>query len=314
VAYDQNIKFIKPDSWSVQIETDRSYPELNNYLILENYGTLFFLKGPPYYLRVGNYLSQKVASDHYTIINVNTPFKAESIHQETGGAVETYLNRQVDWRFGGLQEEDYLKLTAPTDGSSEEDFAYQAYDRLIPRSGSAQASQSRSSSPGSYMAGTPTSKGSPALENAELFYPSYGYSVQLAALLGQPKLEKLSDINASLLYAKWAEPYYKILVGPFANRIEAEAVKRRFADQGYTSAFTVEEKQDAAYYWKLTNDLVNYPTPATYSDTAREVYLVRYGDTLTRIAAKFGLTVEQLKKLNKLTSDQIDVGQVLRVN
>jgi membrane-bound lytic murein transglycosylase D len=40
-------------------------------------------------------------------------------------------------------------------------------------------------------------------------------------------------------------------------------------------------------------------------------YKVKRGDTLTSIAAKFNLTVNDLKKWNKLTSSRLDIGQKL---
>jgi len=45
------------------------------------------------------------------------------------------------------------------------------------------------------------------------------------------------------------------------------------------------------------------PTPSSYK--------VKRGDTLTSIAARFNVTVNDLKKWNKLTSTRLDVGQKL---
>lgn len=45
-----------------------------------------------------------------------------------------------------------------------------------------------------------------------------------------------------------------------------------------------------------------------------KTYTVKKGDTLASIAEKFGVTVNQLKKWNKLKSDKITVGQVLKVS
>lgn len=53
----------------------------------------------------------------------------------------------------------------------------------------------------------------------------------------------------------------------------------------------------------------------TPPDTAATTYTVRPGDTLLRIAALYGTTVESLMKINQLTNpDQIKVGQVLKVS
>ncbi len=48
--------------------------------------------------------------------------------------------------------------------------------------------------------------------------------------------------------------------------------------------------------------------------TKTKTYTVKKGDTLASIADKFGVTVNQLKKWNKLKSDKITVGQVLKVS
>ena len=45
-----------------------------------------------------------------------------------------------------------------------------------------------------------------------------------------------------------------------------------------------------------------------------DTYMVKSGDTLYSIANKFGLTVNELKSLNNLTSDLLSIGQVLNVS
>jgi LysM repeat protein len=52
------------------------------------------------------------------------------------------------------------------------------------------------------------------------------------------------------------------------------------------------------------------PAPATPSS---KTYTVKSGDTLTKIAARFGTTAKRLRNLNNLSSDLIRVGQVLKL-
>ena len=43
------------------------------------------------------------------------------------------------------------------------------------------------------------------------------------------------------------------------------------------------------------------------------IYTVKAGDSLWKIASQYGLTVNQLKQLNNLTSDNLEIGQKLKV-
>jgi len=56
-----------------------------------------------------------------------------------------------------------------------------------------------------------------------------------------------------------------------------------------------------------------FPTATPWPESETHIYLVQAGDTLSIIAQKEGTTVALLKQLNGLTSDQITVGQSLRV-
>ena len=66
----------------------------------------------------------------------------------------------------------------------------------------------------------------------------------------------------------------------------------------------------------LTSDLINVgqvlKIPASQSGGYTE-YTVRSGDTLWLISRRFDTTVDAIKSLNGLTSDMLNIGQVLKI-
>ncbi|GGE42869.1 glucosaminidase domain-containing protein [Psychroflexus planctonicus] len=55
----------------------------------------------------------------------------------------------------------------------------------------------------------------------------------------------------------------------------------------------------------------NFPKPKNKVDTTTSVYYVKAGDTLYKISTQFNLTVDELKQLNQLESDNLNIGQKL---
>ncbi len=53
------------------------------------------------------------------------------------------------------------------------------------------------------------------------------------------------------------------------------------------------------------------PTPAGSVRSSPQTYVVQSGDTLSVLAARFGVTVSAIRAANGLTSDTINIGQVL---
>ncbi len=66
----------------------------------------------------------------------------------------------------------------------------------------------------------------------------------------------------------------------------------------------------------LTSDLLNIgqvlKIPAD-TDTSYFEYTVRAGDTLWLLSRRFDTTVEAIQKLNGLSSDNLSIGQVLKI-
>lgn len=84
----------------------------------------------------------------------------------------------------------------------------------------------------------------------------------------------------------------------------------------------IDNKQDAL---KLENNLLDYVEAvvealAEYTNTpykrpeSANYYVVKKGDTLYKIANKYNLSVDELKKLNNLSSDNLNIGQKLIVS
>lgn len=73
------------------------------------------------------------------------------------------------------------------------------------------------------------------------------------------------------------------------------------------------EKNDAQQDRRL-NRLEGHPDqPPSSAVTSEELYTVRSGDTLWRIADRHGTSINALKSANRLTSDTIALGQTLRI-
>lgn len=54
--------------------------------------------------------------------------------------------------------------------------------------------------------------------------------------------------------------------------------------------------------------------PSTGSQDIQDTYTVKSGDTLWSIANKYGLTVNELKSINNLSTNALSIGQVLKLN
>lgn len=64
-------------------------------------------------------------------------------------------------------------------------------------------------------------------------------------------------------------------------------------------------------YRGIQNNIPSVPPGGTDSSTVE--YVVRAGDTLWLLAQRYGTTVDAIMRLNGLTSDELSIGQVLRI-
>ena len=107
----------------------------------------------------------------------------------------------------------------------------------------------------------------------------------------------------------------QILEIPTTNSIQTYIVQR--GDTLYKIAqnynTTVDELKRLN---NLTSDILsigqelNLPVEAS---TEKTTYTVQRGDTLYRIAQNYNTTVDELKRLNNLTSNTLSIGQILKI-
>lgn len=64
---------------------------------------------------------------------------------------------------------------------------------------------------------------------------------------------------------------------------------------------------------KAVSEYIGIPYTAPNSEIEGDIYTVRRGDNLYAIARRFNTTVSELKRLNNLSSDNLSIGQTLRI-
>ena len=108
-----------------------------------------------------------------------------------------------------------------------------------------------------------------------------------------------------------AKDYYYVLRE--TPNTEAVIVEYGFLDNAKDAAkLKANYKDYAEAVVRAVMDYKNLPyTPPTGSTS--EYYVVKAGDTLWNIAKKYGISVDELKSLNNLTSNTLTIGQTLKV-
>lgn len=118
----------------------------------------------------------------------------------------------------------------------------------------------------------------------------------------------------------------QIIRKAYQRRLPSDTSKDYYFMQretGITEPITVEygfldTKTDAE---KLKNNYIDYAEAVVravlqyigYTDLTDNTYIVQKGDSLWSIAKKYNITVEELKSFNNLTSNLLNVGQVLKI-
>ncbi len=129
--------------------------------------------------------------------------------------------------------------------------------------------------------------------------------------LGSQLLRYLDDL-ASLHHDKVEQARFVVLKSPDIPSVLIET--------GFISNYREEALLASPWYQnKLASKILNglkhyfsqYPPRGTYFEQKRKRYRVAKGDTLSVIAKRNRLTLKELKEFNRLTSNEIRVGQLL---
>lgn len=112
------------------------------------------------------------------------------------------------------------------------------------------------------------------------------------------------------------------LIAPHSERLSTYPVKSGdtlylIAKQYGTTVTALKNVNHLTSDYILVGQVLKMPngsqeTPVTSAEKA-STYTVKSGDTLWKVATNHGLSVAQLKTYNHLTSDMLNVGQVLRL-
>lgn len=134
-------------------------------------------------------------------------------------------------------------------------------------------------------------------------------TIQLKSRMTFKQLSDLLDISVEEL--QFLNPSYKRDVIPFAEnkkhyvRLPLEKV----------ALFTSNEEKVYAYvnHDFSKREKPGFETSTAWASTTTRTHTVKKGESLGLIARKYGVTVEQLKRMNNLKSNNIPVGKKLRV-
>lgn len=131
--------------------------------------------------------------------------------------------------------------------------------------------------------------------------PKYSFRDHSLFLYERPRYAFLFDYSRSD-YKAWAK----------GLRRAGYATDRKYPDK----LISLIERY---HLYELDEEVINgtppphFPEPKTKVDYKTSVYQVQAGDTLYKIASKFNLTVDELKEINRLRTDNIYVGQKLKL-
>lgn len=131
-------------------------------------------------------------------------------------------------------------------------------------------------------------------------------TIHIKQTISLDQVSELMDLPIEEL--QFLNPSYKLDVIPY---VEGEDYTLRLPRQAI-GKFVTNEKEIYAYV-QAELDKREKPMPQLFEEDTRLTYRVRSGDYLGKIARKYGVRVSDLKKWNGLRSNNLRIGQNLKV-
>lgn len=115
------------------------------------------------------------------------------------------------------------------------------------------------------------------------------------------KYYQLRDINDT------SKDYYEII----RDTPNYQTIQIEYANIDNLADANRIKKDYEKYAEAVVKALANYTNTKYTPPKSTKYYIVKKGDSLYKIANAYSITVEELKKINNLTSNLIDIGQIL---
>lgn len=142
--------------------------------------------------------------------------------------------------------------------------------------------------------------------------PNY-YTVQVAALSLPPKAaeyQRIAQIGPP--YYTFENGFYKVQVGEFSSESQARTALAQVKNARFSNAFVRNLTNGQREY--LVEPTLTSRSPVAYDNIVQtRTYTVKRGDTLSAIARKYNMDLRDLRALNQKFDNNLQIGDVLRV-